>query len=609
MLWIEIMRDAALPQCKAERIRHRADTVFLLMMGGRVLAMQTGFAMLEAAYARPMNAANIMMKNMMDLFLGSIVFYFFGYWLAFGVQPLIFEETGFDFSLWFLHLSYATTSATIDSGALAGRVSFIAYLVLSVLLTGFIYPIVVYWAWGAGWLQELGYIDFAGSSLVHMVGAISALVSVCICGPRIGKYPDYRAWKGIWRVIFVERNNSEYYQLPELEIEKAVFTKIKPCNNPVQLLFGTFLLLVGFLGFNPASTLATTLNTDLLSARTTVTTLMAASGGAMASILWALIVRRHLIIKVPDLTNAVLGGLVSSCACCHVIPPVIMLFVGFVGALLTLSTCVLMERRQLDDTVGAVAAHGCPAAWGTLCVAIFAQPHCQSDLRGLVFGGGQAAWEQLGIQCIGLVAIAAFAAVSTYICVLGIDLIGGFRCNRACELIGLDFTEHDIDDGALRLEEKSMTLMTHSPVRDCLVERVKRNITMPTEDKINGEAVDVQTSGGDTPIPPEEYKTVSPDIDETEEKVAAAPPPALQAARTGMKASHSHTSQSQVDLEEEVKELRKAVQKMSHTITMLVHGRSADSENGQAVVGSNAGSRQGGRRAALDQLLQEAELM
>mmetsp|Transcript_51426 Transcript_51426/g.148397 ORF Transcript_51426/g.148397 Transcript_51426/m.148397 type:complete len:646 (-) Transcript_51426:221-2158(-) len=628
LLWLASMLGSIEPQCKAERVRHRTDTVFLLTMGGRVIAMQTGFATMEAAYGRPSNSANIMMKNSMDLFLGIFVYYFAGFLITFGDPPLIIEENGFDFALWFLHFSYATTAATINSGALAGRVSFLAYLVLSMVLTGVIYPVGVQWVWGGGWLSELGYIDFAGSSLVHMTGAIGALVAVSLCGPRIGKYPDYRAWTGIWKYVFVERNESEWYQHPVAEIEKAVFTPIKPCNNPVQLLFGTFLLLVGFLAFNPASTLATTFNQDLVSARTTVTTLISAAAGALSSIVWSVIEKRGVKLKVPEMTNSVLGGLVASCACCHVVPPLLMIPVGFVGGILATATAILMERRQLDDTVGAVSVHGPPAIWGVLSVALFAQPHCQSDVRGLFFGGGEDAWILLLVQLCGVFSLGAFAGTATYLCVLLVDLVIGFRCNRAHELIGLDFTEHGIDDGALKYERKEH-LLTHSPVRDCLVERVKSRVVSPIKsyaadpDAAAAEAETSPTAATPTanspaatpqaeqraeptaPAAEVEKPPVSTDI--AAEKAVASPiPPSRPTKQDPISAKEREA------LEKEVLAVKNDVKQLTSTLSYLVKGfKGEDISKGSNVVGTTMDARHSreNREHALQELLQEAEAL
>jgi len=277
------MVASAVPACKADRIRHRADTVFLLVMGARVLAMQSGFGMLEAAYVRPMNAANIMMKNIMDLQVGALAFYLFGYEIAYGGGSVpSFEEKSTDWAMWFCQFSYATTAATIDSGALAGRVAFVPYLLMAFAVTAFIYPVCVRWTWGGGWLGKLGYLDFAGGSIVHLVGGVSAWVCTLVCGPRIGRFQNYRGWQGVCKLLFVERNPDSYYHGPLTQVEHRVFCSVQPISNPVQALFGIFLLLVGFLAFNPASTFATTSNSDLLVARTTITTLLAMSGSSLA---------------------------------------------------------------------------------------------------------------------------------------------------------------------------------------------------------------------------------------------------------------------------------------------------------------------------------------
>mmetsp|Transcript_161798 Transcript_161798/g.519026 ORF Transcript_161798/g.519026 Transcript_161798/m.519026 type:complete len:687 (+) Transcript_161798:104-2164(+) len=479
--WVAEMAAAASPQCQGQRVRHRADTIYLLLMGGRVLAMQTGFALLEAAYGRPMNAANIMMKNSMDLLLGALIFYACGYEIAFGSPTEWIEISDFDYAFWFLQFTYATTAATIDSGALAGRVSFLAYLALSIMVTGVIYPVAARWCWGGGWLQELGFVDFAGSGVVHLVGAVSALVSMSICGPRIGKFNDYRGWKGVWRCVFLERNDDEFYQLPKNEVEKAIYSPIKSIQNPVQLLFATFSLLCGFLAFNPASTFSTIRNADNLAARITVVTLLSASAGSIACIVVSAVRFRSLVLTVPHLTNAVLGGLIASCASCHCVPPAMSMVIGFVGACLTLAFEPVMSKLQLDDVVGAVAVHGVPGAWGVIAVALFARPHCQSELRGLFFGGGQEAWKLLGVQVIGLLALIAFTAVATYVTVVAIDLVLGFRSSRAAELIGMDFIEHRIDDGSLRLDSAKAEALSNQPDRDCLVNRVYRRTTHSPE--------------------------------------------------------------------------------------------------------------------------------
>mmetsp|Transcript_2929 Transcript_2929/g.6378 ORF Transcript_2929/g.6378 Transcript_2929/m.6378 type:complete len:629 (-) Transcript_2929:195-2081(-) len=464
-IWVDSMQERLTGQCSGLRFRHRADTIFLLVMGGRVLTMQTGFAMLESAYGEKMNAANIMMKNTMDLLCGALGFFFLGYTLAYDEKTQWDEENNFDFAMWFAQFSYATTAATIDSGALAGRVAFSSYVVFSICVTGIIYPLGVRMTWGGGWLHEMGFIDFAGSSIVHMVGSVSACVSALLLGPRIGRFPDYRVGSKLWRLLSLNRKSNGWYQGPLDEVEKAIFVKPRNITNPVQALFGLFVLIIGFLAFNPGSTLATTGDTDLLGARTTVTTLLASSGGAFACIAGALVKTRVPNITIPDFVTGILASLVASCACCHVVTPLVSICIGFIAALVALLCQEWVDYFQVDDPVGAIAVHGPPGVVGTLSVAIFAKPHCLNSMKGLVYGGGAAAWEQLGTQCVGVLVLAGFAAVSTYILVIFIDVIWGFRCDRSAELIGLDYTEHSYDDGSYTADQNKVAFLEHSPIK------------------------------------------------------------------------------------------------------------------------------------------------
>jgi len=472
--WVEQMSAQALPTCQPFRLRHRADIAFIVTMGARIIQMQSGFAMLESAYAQPNNSANIMMKNMLDLFIGVLAFYLFGYCIAYGdTHDVGFADTGYDLAHWFCSFSYATTAATINSGALAGRVAFFPYLVLSTVMTGVVYPISARLVWGGGWLQQMGFVDFAGSATVHLVGAVSAVVATCFVGPRIGRFKEYRAWRAPWNVIFLEKNDDKYYREPEAPVEKKVFVPFRRCRHPVQLLFGTFLLLVGFLAFNPASTFATTADKDLTVAYSSVTTLLASAGAGVGGMLFSVVSARAAVVRVPELTNAVVGGLVASCACCSVIPVPIAPLVGFVAALLTLSFEELLARFQIDDAVGAVAAHGPSGAWGTLAVALFANKHCgdNHDYSGIFFGGGDAAWRLLGVQALGISVLMAISLTSTYFVVMLVDLLFGFRVSRACELIGLDFWEHQFDDGSLDAGSHKATLYGLSKMREDLSRR------------------------------------------------------------------------------------------------------------------------------------------
>jgi len=467
--WITSMQERMSAECAPMRIRHRADTIFLLVMGGRILTMQTGFAMLESAYGEKMNSANIMMKNTMDLLCGAVAFFFFGYWFAFGLnggaEPQWDEENNFDYAMWFQQFSYATTAATIDSGALAGRVSFSAYVIFSIIVTGVIYPGAVRMTWGGGWLDEMGFVDFAGSSIVHMVGSVSACVSAMLLGPRIGRYPTFKVGSRLWRLIALDKNSDAWYQAPLDDVEKAIFVKPRSITNPVQALFGLFVLIIGFLAFNPGSTFSTTGDADLLGARATVTTLMAGSGGAVACMVWSIAKTRVPNINIPDFVTGILASMVASCACCHVITPAVAMLIGFIAALAAFFSQVLVDYVQIDDPVGAIAVHGPPGAVGTLCVAIFAKPHCLSSMRGLVYGGGSEAWEQLGVQCVGVLALTVFTAVSTYLLVVVLKCFWGFRCERSAEVIGLDYVEHSYDDGTYTADQNKVAFLEHSPIK------------------------------------------------------------------------------------------------------------------------------------------------
>jgi len=447
------------------RFRHRADTMFLLVMGGRVLTMQTGFAMLESAYGEKMNAANIMMKNTMDLLSGALAFFFFGYWLAYEESVHWDDENNFDYAMWFTQFSYATTAATIDSGALAGRVAFSSYIIFSICMTGVVYPLCVRMTWGGGWLHDLGFMDFAGSAIVHMVGSVSACTSATLIGPRIGRFPKFRVGGKLWRLLSLDRRSDDWYQGPLDEVERAIFVKPKNISNPVQALFGLFVLIIGFLGFNPGSTFATTGGTDLLGARATVTTLLAGSGGSFACIAWSLIKTKTPNITIPNFVTGVLAGLVSSCACCHAVTPLVSICIGFMAAFAAFLSDELITSLQIDDPVGAIAVHGPPGVVGALSLAIFAKPHCLSDLKGLVYGGGADAWEQLGIQIVGVLSLAGVAAGATYLLVTFINLIWGFRCDRSAELVGLDYTEHNYDDGSYTADINKVNFLEHSPLR------------------------------------------------------------------------------------------------------------------------------------------------
>lgn len=298
--------------------------------------------------------------------------------------------------------------------------------------------------------------------------------------------------------LCVERYDQEYYRGPMSGVEQAVFKRIDAIHNPVQALFGLFLLIIGFLAFNPGSTLSTTDSNDLLAGRATVTTLFAASGGGLASFAIGLCRYRSLTVNIPDFTIATIAGMVAICAGCHAIPASLALLVGFVGGVLAGLTQEICIWRQLDDVVGAVAAHGPPGVWGVICVPLFSKPHCQSDLKGLVFGGGAAAWELLRVQTIGVLAITGFTMASSYVAILLIDTLVGFRSKRVTELIGHDYVEHAFSDsGSLKVDRNVFDhLRVHSPIRTSVLERLQKAAS-PTKQYTASPPPDLPPDGED----------------------------------------------------------------------------------------------------------------
>ena len=394
----------------AATVQLHLDYVWIVLCGALVFFMQAGFALLETGLTRAKNAANIIMKNVMDAAAGAVVFFLVGFGLMFGpsLGGLIgtggFALTGLGGSdptwvalFFFFQVVFAATAATIVSGAVAERVNFAAYLVVSVVLCGLIYPVFGAWAWGGllaggGWLEDLGFHDFAGSTVVHSVGGWAALAGALVVGPRVGKYaPD-----GTPRTI-------HGHSLP-------------------QAALGVFILWVGWFGFNAGSTLSG----STAIAGIAVNTLLSSAAGAIAAMA-ATWVRSG----KPDVgmtLNGVLAGLVASTAGCDVVLPIGALGVGAVAGVLVVRAATWIERRGVDDPVGAVAVHGVCGAWGTLAVALFAAD-----------GPSLAA---LGVQATGVAA----AFLWTFPLAFGLFHLlrrtMGLRIDGETETDGLDLHEH-----------------------------------------------------------------------------------------------------------------------------------------------------------------------
>lgn len=390
------------------------DMVWVVVASVLVFLMQLGFALVECGFTRAKNAANIIMKNLMDFSIGSVAYYIVGFGLMFGataggvigVSGLFRPET-IGLSIFdsltpsvfiFFQTVFAATAATIVSGAMAERTQFRAYVIYSFIISLVIYPIAGHWSWGGGWLAGLGFIDFAGSTVVHSVGGWAALVGAITLGPRIGKYgPDGKV--------------------------NAI-----PGHNLPLGAAGVFLLWVGWFGFNPGSTVAANGQIGYIA----MTTNLAAAVAACTTmfVTWF----RY---KKPDVSmtlNGALAGLVAITAGCANVSFYGALAIGVVaGILIVVGIEVVDKVFKVDDPVGAVSVHLINGVWGTLAVGLFATE------GGLFYGGGFA---QLGIQAIGVLAYGGWTVVTTGILFFVLKKTVGLRVPAEEEKLGLDLVEH-----------------------------------------------------------------------------------------------------------------------------------------------------------------------
>ncbi|MDP9388323.1 MAG: ammonium transporter [Actinomycetota bacterium] len=403
----------------AEDVQANLDNVFVLVAAVLVIFMQAGFALVEAGLTRAKSVANIMMKNLMDFCAGAIAFFAVGYAIAFGTGGNDFFGSGG----WFLgdgafqyatltvpvtfifQTAFAATAATIVSGAMAERTKFKSYFIYSLVISALIYPVVVHWNWGGGWLSKLStpFHDFAGSTMVHMTGGVAALMGAIILGARIGKYgPD-----GKPRAI--------------------------PAHSIPFAVIGTFILLVGWYGFNAGSEL----EADDAIGGIAVTTTLAAAAGAISAMLavW-------MKTGKPDVAmaaNGMLAGLVGITAGAAAVSNVGAIAIGAGAGVLVVAAVFFFERVGVDDPVGAISVHGVCGAFGTICVGLFATEDTDFWQQGLLYGGGA---DQLVSQIIGVAAVAAFVALTAGLLFLAIKVTVGLRVSEEEELAGLDVPEH-----------------------------------------------------------------------------------------------------------------------------------------------------------------------
>jgi ammonium transporter, Amt family len=410
---VEVVEEVIAAPAASDTLAYVVDNLFLFLAAVLVIFMQAGFAILESGLNHSKNTVNILMKNVMDFCLGVILYFFIGYgimypgefngYLGYGgvagsASPAIEEAVGGTLHVqidFLFQAAFAATAATIVSGAVAGRMKFAAYMIYTVILTGIIYPISGSWKWGGGWLDAMGFYDFAGSILVHAVGGFAGLAGAIVLGPRIGRFGK----------------------------DKTAM----PGHNLTFAALGVFILLIGWFGFNPGSQLAIASYDDLNAVMLiAVNTTLAAAAGAVFAMITSWIVD-----KKPDLgmaLNGILAGLVGITALPDGVTNVESLIIGAIAGIIVFGGTKLLEALKIDDPVGAFPVHGLCGLWGGIAVAIFGD---YGDETG-----------SFAAQLTGSLAIPAFAFVTMFILFTILKAIGLLRVSEEDEMIGLDLSEH-----------------------------------------------------------------------------------------------------------------------------------------------------------------------
>ena len=419
VLWVCNISYANDEPMKIADLQQAIDTVWVLFAAFLVFWMQAGFGMVEAGFTRAKNAANILMKNLMDFSVASIAYWAVGFAIMFGVSASgIIGTSGFflvgnfehlslripKLAYWIFQVVFAGAAATIVAGAMAERTRFTSYLIYSFIISAIIYPIIGHWIWGGGWLGKLGFSDFAGSTVVHSVGGWAALMGTVILGPRIGKFNKDGSANAI------------------------------PGHNIPLAALGVFILWLGWFGFNPGSTISATGSNTALIAKIAVNTNLSAAAGSIAAMLLVWV-----MYGKPDASmtmNGALAGLVAITAPCDSVAPVSAVIIGIIAGILVVLGVAFLDKIRVDDPVGAVPVHGMNGVWGTLAVGLF---HSE---KGLFTGGGIS---QLGVQALGAISIFSFVAVTMGIVFFLIKKTIGLRVSPDEEGEGLDVAEHSME--------------------------------------------------------------------------------------------------------------------------------------------------------------------
>ena len=466
--------------------------VWFLIGAALVFFMQCGFAMVETGFTRAKNAGNIIMKNLMDFCIGTVVFILIGFGLFLGEDMVgligkpgldIFTAyENFDYSNFVFNLVFCATAATIVSGAMAERTKFLSYCVYSGVISALIYPVEAHWIWGGGWLAQLGFHDFAGSTAIHMVGGLSALIGAKILGPRIGKFETDKDGK---------------------------VTKVNaiPGHSLTLGALGVFILWFGWYGFNGAAAKSI----DQLGSVFMATTI----APAIATV--TCMVFTWLKYGKPDVSmclNASLAGLVGVTAPCDVVDCLGASIIGIVsGLLVAFGVWLLDYKLHIDDPVGAVAVHFCNGIWGTVAVGLFANPKVPGyslanadgkQLAGVFYGGG---FELFGYQLLGMIAVLAWTGVTITLTFYAIKKTIGLRASRHEEIVGLDITEHGlassyadfiptthIETTASGKEQEVANVIPAAPVEKSVPVEHKKSVSIASDAGVKMTKVDIITN-------------------------------------------------------------------------------------------------------------------
>lgn len=424
-----IEKELTEAKAKEEKLRAETDLLWTLIAAFLVFLMQAGFAYVESGFIRSKNVVNILMKNLSDMSVGSLAYWLLGFSIMFGphlldgigfgvpvdIEKALFSEDNkpiaSNYGFFMFQLVFAATAATIVSGAMAERTRFYVYLVASVITTAFIYPVFGSFAWSnlfdsenVGFLAQRGFIDFAGSTVVHSIGGWIGLAGAIILGPRIGKYGEDGSIKPIFG------------------------------HNMSMATLGVFLLWFGWFGFNPGST--TSVGDGSFAIIAVTTNIAAAAGGVGAMILsW-------ILFKRPDITmvlNGILAGLVAITAPCYNVSISAAAIIGLIAGLIVVVSVIALDHLHIDDPVGAVSVHGVAGAWGTLSVGLFANPAFGDGAAGLFYSGSA---KLLGVQALGVITAFAWAFGSGLIMFTILKKTIGLRVSKEEEIEGLDILEH-----------------------------------------------------------------------------------------------------------------------------------------------------------------------